>query len=126
MPQVSQRRAVAVVDDDQSVRRATVKLLRLNGYEVHSFSSAEEFLQSQVLERVSCLVSDVRMPGMGGLELQDRLLELGHRIPIIFVTAYPQDSDRRRALAAGATGFLAKPFDEKDLTGLIERAAAAG
>lgn len=125
MPQVSQRRAIAVVDDDHSVRRATAKLLSLNGHEVHSFSSAEDFLRSEALGQVECLVSDVRMPGMGGLELHDRLLGLGRRIPVIFVTAYPQDSYRERALAAGAVGFLAKPFDGQTLIDLIEQVFSA-
>lgn len=121
MDQVSKRRAVAVVDDDQSVRKATAKLLSLNGYDVHSFPSAEAFLQSDALRQVDCLVSDVLMPGgMSGLELQERLRERGNAMPVIFVTAYPKDKDRARALANGAAAFLAKPFDGQALVALID------
>lgn len=125
LPQVSPRRVVAVVDDDQSVRRATAKLLSLSGYEVHSFSSAADFLRSEAFAQFECLVSDVRMPQMGGLQLYDRVIELGRRIPVIFVTAYPQERERERAFAAGATGFLAKPFDGQVLIDLIEQAFGA-
>jgi FixJ family two-component response regulator len=113
---------ISVVDDDDSVRSATSKLLRRDGYSVHSFASAEEFLQSAVIEETRCLVSDVRMSGLNGLELQARLIASGHSIPIIFLTAFPEDKSRERALAAGAICFLAKPFDAEVLTGFIEQA----
>lgn len=113
---------ISVVDDDDSVRNATTKLLRRDGYVVHSFVSGEEFLRSAVIDGTSCLVSDIRMSGLSGLELQARLLAAGHRIPIIFLTAFPEDKSRERALAAGAVGFLTKPFDAEVLTGFIEQA----
>jgi FixJ family two-component response regulator len=120
LDQVSKRRAVAVVDDDHSVRNATAKLLSLSGYEVHSFSSAEAFLQSDAVAQVDCLVSDVLMPGMSGLELHEHLRASGRHIPVIFVTAYPKDGDRARALAGGAVAFLTKPFDGQALAALID------
>ena len=113
---------VSIVDDDDSVRSATSKLLRLYGYVVHSFSSAEDFLDSQALLETKCLVSDVRMPRFNGLELQARLASLGYAIPIIFLTAFPEDKDRERAIGAGALCFLSKPFDADVLTGFIEQA----
>ena len=113
---------VSIVDDDDSVRSATSKLLRLYGYVVHSFSSAEDFLDSQALHETKCLVSDVRMPRFNGLELQARLSSLGYAIPIIFLTAFPEDKDRERAIGAGALCFLSKPFDADVLTGFIEQA----
>ena len=117
-----QQGVISIVDDDESVRGATSKLLRIDGYDVHGFASAEEFLQSPVLGTTRCLISDVRMPRVGGLELQARLSTLGYRIPIIFLTAFPEDRSRERALAAGAICFLSKPFDAEILTGFIRRA----
>jgi len=119
---VPQQGVISIVDDDESVRGATSKLLRIDGYDVHGFASAEEFLQSPVLGTTRCLISDVRMPRVGGLELQARLSTLGYRIPIIFLTAFPEDRSRERALAAGAICFLSKPFDAEILTGFIRRA----
>lgn len=122
MPDLTQTKVVSVIDDDLSIRKATARLLRQHGYQVHDFDSAEAFLESSVIGLTHCLVSDVRMPGISGLELQDRLAAMGYRIPIIFVTAFPEERARQRALAAGAAGFLQKPFDALALTGLIERA----
>lgn len=117
-----QQGVISIVDDDDSVRGATSKLLRIDGYDVHGFASAEEFLRSPVLGTTRCLISDVRMPRVGGLELQARLSALGYRIPIIFLTAFPEDRSRERALAAGALCFLSKPFDAEILTGFIRQA----
>ena len=117
---------ISVVDDDDSVRNATTKLLRRDGYSVDSFASAEEFLQSASIDQTRCLVSDVRMTGLNGLELQASLIAGGHRIPIIFLTAFPEDKSRERALAAGAICFLAKPFDAEVLIGFIEQALGGG
>lgn len=116
------KRVVSIVDDDDSVRNATNKLLRVNGYETHSFSSAEDFLGSAIVQNTDCLVADVRMPGMGGLALQERLLVRGFNVPIIFITAYPEHDSRKRALDAGAVCFLNKPFDGLALIRCIERA----
>lgn len=116
---------VAVIDDDESIRSATINLIRLSGHEVHGFASAEAFLESAALHQTRCIVSDIRMPGMGGLELQASLAASGLGIPLIFVTAFPEDRTRDRALAAGAFAFMSKPFDGEILLRTIERALAA-
>jgi FixJ family two-component response regulator len=122
---VLDKHVVSIVDDDQSVRDATKKLLRLNGYVVHAFASAEDFLRSPKINETDCLVADVRMPGMGGLALQERLIARGREIPTIFVTAFPEDEARERALSRGAICFLNKPFDGLVLIRFIEQALSA-
>jgi FixJ family two-component response regulator len=102
---------VAIVDDDASVRVTTDSLLRSLGYTVHTFASAEEFLQSDRLNDVSCVIADVQMPGMSGVELQAHLRNQEYRVPFIFFTAFPDEKVRARALAAGAICYLTKPFD---------------
>src|SRR5262245_50904975 len=92
---------ISIVDDDEAVRNATETLIRSLGYRAATFSSAEEFLRSQRLHETSCLISDVQMPGLNGIELQDRLAAGGHRIPIIFITAFPDDRARDRAMRCG-------------------------
>ena len=106
---------ISIVDDDESVREATKALVRSLGYVADTFASAEEFLQSGRARDSSCLITDVQMPGMNGIELQSRLIEQGYRLPIIFITAYPEQKTRTRALDAGAIGFLSKPFSEESL-----------
>src|ERR1700758_3283884 len=101
---------ISVIDDDASVRAATDNLLSSHGYSVHTFASAEEFLQSPRLHDCSCIVVDVQMPGMSGLDLLGRLRTQGHHTPFIFITAFPEEAVRARALKAGAVGFLGKPF----------------
>jgi FixJ family two-component response regulator len=113
---------VSIVDDDESVRVATMKLLRLHGHAAYAFASAEEFLSSSLVGDTGCLITDVRMPGMGGLALQEYLRDEGHQIPIIFVTAYPEEKNRARALRAGALSFLGKPFDGRALIDTVDRA----
>jgi FixJ family two-component response regulator len=113
---------VSIVDDDTSVRVATGRLLKLSGFTVHAFGSAEEFLRSKCLDETQCLVTDIRMPGMSGIELQDELNRRGYHTPIIFITAFPQESDHRLAMASGAVCFLKKPFDAESLIGCVERA----
>jgi FixJ family two-component response regulator len=111
--------ALAVVDDDASARKAMGRLLRSFGFTVVVFASAEEFLRFASLQDTSCLVLDAHMPGMSGLQLQSHLAAAGYRIPIIFITASPEDRTRARALEAGAVGFLPKPFgDEALLNGI--------
>jgi FixJ family two-component response regulator len=100
---------VSIVDDDDAIRAATESLVRSLGFEARTFASADLFLQSSSLQETQCLVLDVQMPNMSGIELQDRLSELGFEIPIIFVTAYPDEAVRRRAMEAGAAEFLLKP-----------------
>ena len=116
---------ISIVDDDEGVRLALHSLVRSLGYGSNVFASAEEFLESLHLSLTSCLISDVQMPGMNGIELQSRLKLLGCGAPVIFVTAYPDDRSRMRALEGGAIGFLEKPFEEPALIGLIEIALRA-
>jgi FixJ family two-component response regulator len=106
---------IAIVDDDQSVRDAATNLFRSMGFVAAAFDSAEAFLNSDALAKTSCIVLDVQMPGMGGLNLQSHLAAIGRRIPIVFVTGYPDASVRDRAMKSGAVCFLTKPFDENDL-----------
>lgn len=113
---------ISVVDDDPSVRAAAERLLRSLGFSAHAFSSAEEFLLSPRLNDTSCLIADVQMPGMSGVELQEHLIAQGHRTPIIFITAFPDDRIRERAMKAGAVCFLSKPFDGMGLLQCLERA----
>jgi len=101
---------ISVIDDDASVRAATSKFLRSHGYTVQAFSSPEHFLQSARLNDTSCVIADVQMPGMSGLELQTMMRAHGYRVPFIFITAFPNEMSRAQALKAGATCFLSKPF----------------
>ena len=106
---------IAVIDDDESVRRALQRLLRSTGLTVATFATAEAFLEDGTQPPPACLVLDVRLPGLTGLDLQERLAAAGRRIPIVFITAHKDDQARRQALAAGAIDFIAKPFDEEVL-----------
>ena len=112
--------AISVVDDDESVRTATEALLRSIGYEVKTFASAELFLESGALRETECLVLDVQMPGIDGLELQRELNEAGFRVPIIFITANEEGTHRQRAIEAGAVNFFCKPFDAKAFLAAIQ------
>jgi FixJ family two-component response regulator len=112
---MSSLQPVCIIDDDESVRTATMCFVRSIGYLAHAFASAEEFLQSPYVAETVCLIVDVQMPRMSGLELQSRLRAEGLRIPIIFITAYPEERTKARALDAGAICFLDKPFDSKAL-----------
>jgi FixJ family two-component response regulator len=113
---------VSIIDDDASVRAATNNLLRSLGYTVYTFVSAEEFLRSAHFNDTSCVIADVQMPGMSGIDLQARLLTQGHRVPFIFITAFPEETIRARALKAGAICFLAKPFDSLTLIKCLDTA----
>jgi len=106
---------VAVVDDDELMRGALQGLLEQAGFKARAFASAEEFLDSNELHHVSCLIADIRMPGMSGLDLQARLNADEIRIPIIFITAHGDERVRMQALRSGAVEFLAKPFDSEVL-----------
>ncbi len=110
---------ISVVDDDQSMREAIRGLMKSSGYTAEAFASAEEFLNSRQLPRTSCLIADVHMPGMTGLDLHRRLVASGRSIPTILITAYPDDRLRERALGDGVVSYLSKPFDEKDLLACI-------
>lgn len=106
---------VAIVDDDDSVRDALGGLLKAVGFPARAFASAEEFLKSGQQHQTSCLIADIRMPGMSGLELQAQLNAERCRIPIIFITAHGDTKMRIQALRAGAVEFLSKPFDDEVL-----------
>ena len=111
---------IAIVDDDDALRNSLDNLLRSVGFRVQGFSSAEAFLQANHAHETACLILDVRMASMNGLELQRQLDAAHWRIPIIFVTAYADDDARERALAAGAVAFLYKPCREEDLLDAID------
>ena len=111
---------VTIVDDDAAVRQAVEALLRSAGFQVATFASAEEFLASPYLGRTGCLILDLQMPGMRGLELQERLAREGRRIPVVVLTAHGDDEARSRALAAGAVAFMPKPFDGDALVAAVE------
>ena len=115
---------IAIVDDDESFRRATTSFVRSLCYGTAAFDSAEAFLKSERVSDTDCLITDVQMPGMTGIELQGRLLEEGHSLPIIFITAFPEMKQRAQALAAGAVGFLAKPFNDQNLITCLNEALA--
>jgi FixJ family two-component response regulator len=115
---------ISIVDDDESVRESTKVLIGSLGYAAATFESAEEFLMSSRVHDSACLITDVQMPGMNGIELQRRLIARGHRLPIIFVTAFPEAKVRAQALAAGALGFLSKPFSDEKLTMYLDQALA--
>jgi FixJ family two-component response regulator len=108
---ISEIPLISIVDDDDMVRAATETFVRSLGFDSRTFASAESFLRSSALLKTRCLILDVQMPNMSGLELQERLSNLGFEIPIIFVTAYPDETVRHRALQAGAVAFLLKPFE---------------
>jgi len=102
---------ISIIDDDASVRIATNRLVRSLGYVAHTFASADGFLQSPHVNDTACVIADVQMPGMSGIELQSHLIAKGCSVPMIFITAFPEASIRSRALKAGAVCFLSKPFD---------------
>ena len=104
---------LAVVDDDESARKSTTLLIESFGYRAAGFESAETLLMSSQLHEISCLVIDVRMPGMNGLQLQRHLAASGYKIPIIFITAYDSKESRQQAMQAGAVAFLSKPFNDE-------------
>ncbi|MGA7330725.1 MAG: response regulator [Pseudolabrys sp.] len=117
---------IVIIDDDESFRRATTSFVRSLGYGTASYDSAEAFLKSDHISDADCLITDVQMPGMTGIELQDRLIAQGHSLPVIFITAFPEMRARAQALAAGAVGFLAKPFDDHNLISCLNEALARG
>jgi FixJ family two-component response regulator len=110
---------VMIVDDDESIRKAARRLIKSYGFPVETFASADHFLASGRLSETACLVLDVQMPGLNGLELQSRLIAEGHQVPIIFITAFNDENARAQALTAGALGYLVKPFEETELLSAI-------
>lgn len=120
------RPVISVIDDDASIRIAADSLLRARGYAVSTFASAAEFLTSPQIDETSCVITDVRMPDMSGVELQTIVRKQGRSTPFIFITAFPEESARLRALRDGAVCFLSKPFDAPTLIRCVEAALAAG
>lgn len=106
---------IAIVDDEELVRTSLQRLLKMAGYTIAAFTSAEEFLNSGRVQDVRCLIADIRMPGMSGLDLQAQLNAEDYQIPIIFITAHGDEKMRLRAMRDGAVAFLAKPFDNSVL-----------
>src|SRR5215472_13970499 len=116
---------LSVVDDDESVRESLPDLLRELGFAVRAFSSAEEFLSSDCVDETSCLILDIAMPGMTGLELEQELKSRSQEIPIVFITAQRDDTTRARLLKRGAAGFLLKPFSDTALLTAVNTALQA-
>ena len=116
---------ISVVDDDVSMRQAIKGLLKSAGFHAEVFASAEEFLNSGRLSGTACLILDVRMPGMSGVELQERLIASGRMVPIIFITAHADEQERARALERGAVDCLQKPFTDDALLDAIAKAVGA-
>jgi len=104
---------ISVVDDDESTRKSTTLLIESFGFQAAGFESAESLLKSGQLHQTSCLIVDVQMPGMNGLQLQSHLAAVGCKIPIIFITAYDNKESRQQAMQAGAAAFLSKPFNDE-------------
>jgi FixJ family two-component response regulator len=117
---------VSIVEDDQFFRESMRRLMRSLGYNVEAFPSAADFLASPRLVETACLIADVHMPGMTGLELHCRLIDSGYAIPTILMTAYPDDDVRARALNEGVVCYLAKPVDEKHLAPCLRAALHSG
>ena len=113
---------ISIIDDDPSILAATYFLVRSLGYTVHTFASAEAFLQSARLAETSCVIADVSMPAMSGLEMQSHLRAQGNGVPFIFITALRDPGVRTRAFEGGASGFLNKPFDVDALISCIDAA----
>jgi FixJ family two-component response regulator len=106
---------ISIIDDDPFVRAATDGLVRSLGYRATTFAWAEDYLQFDRINDTSCIITDLQMPGMSGVELQSLLIARGNCTPMIFITAFPEEKVRARVLEAGAIGFLSKPFDEDHL-----------
>lgn len=119
---MSEVKTITIIDDDEEVRTAIENLIRSYGFDTITFASADGFLRSSLIERTDCLITDIQMPGMSGIELQATLLERHPRIPMIFITAFPEDRLRHQLEAAGAFGFLSKPFDAARLMDCVSAA----
>jgi FixJ family two-component response regulator len=113
---------VFVIDDDASVRKSLSRLLRSAGYQVEPFPSAEQFLSREHFDGVGCIVLDIQMPGLSGLDLQEELSKADYHMPIIFVTGHGDIPTSVQAMKKGAVEFLTKPFDDKQLLGAVESA----
>lgn len=116
---------ICIIDDDPWARSGLEELVLALGFPARTFESAEQFVRSDAVAETKCVITDVQMPGLSGLDLQSRLRGDGHKTPVIFVTAYPNETHRQRAFADGAVGFLTKPFDDRLLIDCLQRAMAA-
>jgi FixJ family two-component response regulator len=123
---MAKRTLISIVEDDQPFRESMRKLVTLLGYTVEAFASAADFLKSPVVPETDCLVADVQMPGMTGVELLKHLIEAGHAIPTILVTAYPNQAVRNRALKDGVVCYLPKPVDDDHLERCLRSALQSG
>jgi FixJ family two-component response regulator len=117
---------ISIVEDDDFFLDSMIRLLRSLGYTVAAFPSVASFLASCSLDETACLITDINMPSMTGWELYARLVELGHKIPTILVTAYPNEAARSRALKDGIVGYLRKPFDDNHLADCVQKAIEGG
>ena len=114
--------SIAIIDDDVLVRQSLEDCMESAGYAVESFDSAEQFLASKSARTAACLIVDVQLPGITGLELQNRLAAADNQVPVVFVSAQGTQANREKAMGRGATGFLSKPFRRDDLVRLVEAA----
>jgi FixJ family two-component response regulator len=119
---VSDAHSIAIVDDDQSMRMALVRLIRSLGHEARGFASAEDFLQSGAVDSADCLITDIQMPGMSGIDLKRRLSDQNLELPVIMITARADPGLEEQARATGAFCFLRKPFEAEALIGCLEKA----
>jgi FixJ family two-component response regulator len=128
MPECRLRKepVISIIDDDQFVRDSVKRLMKSVGYVAAAYPTAGDFLKSPQLEQTSCLIADVHMPGMTGVELHENLIKAGRTIPTILITAYPDDRVRTRALDKGVLAYLVKPFSETDLTRYVRFALDSG
>ena len=117
---------ISIVEDDELFRDSMRRLLRSLGYTAEAFPSAANFLASRSFDETACLITDIHMPAMTGHELYARLTELGHKIPTILVTAYPDEAARSRALKDGIVCYLLKPFDDNDFADCVQKAVKGG
>jgi FixJ family two-component response regulator len=124
--EMANRPIVSIVDDDESVREATINLMRAAGFSPEAFPCADDFLKSESRGRTDCLIADLHMPGMSGLELHGRLVQSGNAIPTILITAYPDEKIRASAVQAGIVGYLTKPFNANELLDCIHSALNQG
>jgi len=123
---MTEKPLVSIVEDDRFFRESMRRLMRSLGYTSEAFASAAEFLASSRLAETACLIADVHMPAMTGIELYRHLLDAGYAIPTILVTAYPNDADRARALNDGVACYLRKPVDEGYLKGCLRAVLTSG
>ena len=111
---------IYIIDDDDLVRKALQRLIRSTGFEAKTFATAEEFLDSGFREQNVCLITDVKMPGLTGLELQQKLIARGYKIPVIFITGFDEEEIRKKVKRAGAFGYFSKPLDDQALLDSIK------